>query len=113
MCSGQFVTQKPMSDDDDAESASQGSQSQDASQMPSQTPDTVILTKDLTQNLSRQDTQQDKMDKEKDTQDTVLMSSEEFKFQEEERAPGFMEEYPGFLDSSDDEGERVTMNCRF
>ena len=91
-----------MSDeDDDAESASQ--ESRDASLIPSQTPDTVILTKNLTQNLSRQDTQKD--NQEKDTQDTVLMmSSEEFKFPEEERAPGFMEEYPGFLESSDDEG---------
>ena len=96
MCSGQFVTQKPISDDDDddAESASQASQMN-----VSQTPDTVVLAKDLTQNLSLPEPSKESKQAEKDTQDTVLLTNEE------EQAPGFMEEYPGFLDSTDDEGK--------
>ena len=96
LCSGQFVTQKPMTDDEDDDSSQNGGGQ-------SQTPDTVVLTKELTQNLSvRLDTPKDIVkdkEEEKDTQDTILMTNEE-----EEKAPGFMEEYPGFLDSSDSEG---------
>jgi hypothetical protein len=96
LCSGQFVTQKPISDDDeDAESASQPSQMN-----VSQTPDTVVLTKNLTQNLSLPDHSKESKQTDKDTQDTVLLTNED-----DERAPGFMEEYPGFLDSTDDEGK--------
>ena len=97
LCSGQFVTQKPISDDDDdAESASQASQ---MNENVSQTPDTVVLAKDLTQNLSLPEQSKESKQAEKDTQDTILLTNEE------ERAPGFMEEYPGFLDSTDDEGK--------
>ena len=117
LCSGQFVTQKPMTDDDDdssqnggGQSQTQGGQSQTQGGQSqtqggqSQTPDTVVLTKELTQNLSvRLDTPKDivkdKEEEEKDTQDTILITNEE-----EDKAPGFMEEYPGFLDSSDSEG---------
>ena len=66
------------------------------------TPDTVVLTKELTQNLTSYNRTKSK---EKDTQDTVLMSDDEDK---EERAPGFMEEYPGFLDSTDSEGKQIS-----
>jgi len=95
LCSGQFVTQKPAVDDDDDGGFDALSASQEA------TPDTVVLTKDLTQNLTADDRAKSK---EKDTQDTVLLSDDEAK---EERAPGFMEEYPGFLDSTDSEGEII------
>jgi hypothetical protein len=92
------VTQKSGDDSD----SDDGDASQPASLVstvaPQATPDTLVLTKELTQNLSAQTKKPD----EKETQDTVLMSSEELTA---ERAPGFMEEYPGFLDSSESEGE--------
>ena len=93
---GQSQTQGGQSQTQGGQSQTQGGQSQ--------TPDTVVLTKELTQNLSvRLDTPKDivkdKEEEEKDTQDTILITNEE-----DDKAPGFMEEYPGFLDSSDSEG---------
>lgn len=103
LCSGKFVTQQPMDDDDDGDDDTVGDDDGGFEALHEEaTPDTVVLTKELTQNLTSYNRTKSK---EKDTQDTVLMSDDEDK---EERAPGFMEEYPGFLDSTDSEGKQIS-----
>ena len=105
LCSGQFVTQLPLPDDDDGDGVDALAVSQEA------TPDTIVMTKELTQNATLSVTQDPKDKKasgeEKETQDTVLLSDDEAGA---ERAPGLFEEYPGFLDSSDSDGEMLFLN---
>ena len=104
LCSGQFVTQQPLLDDDDDGGVDALSATQEA------TPDTVVMTKELTQSatltvtLAAKDKKE--AEEEKDTQDTVMLSDDEA---EVERAPGLFEEYPGFLDSSDSDGEMPSL----
>ena len=70
------------------------------------TPDTVVMTKDLTQSATLTAKDKKEAEEEKDTQDTVMLSDDEA---EVERAPGLFEEYPGYLDSSDSDGEMPSL----
>ena len=84
LCSGQFLTQRAP-----PRTQVQTQKQTAAAVLTTQaTPDTVVLAQTLTQNL------------EGETQDTIVLSRRQ---EEEEPAPGFLEETPGFLDSSDGE----------